>query len=203
MIIFPIAFISGLTLLLKALSSAPEIVATVDADEASDPTPALALRASNEMVPPPKDSDVPRPTFLSAQRMQGEADREFVAEGEAELGGDHHLVAKRRDGFAENPLALMRAVGFGGVEKGDSALKGRADDVDHFGPGGNSGLVGPVHVLHAEADTGDFQLTELSPRADLRRGGQTSGIRRPGLSLRLRTAAKPGADNGCAGCDRH
>ena len=31
MIIFPIAFISGLTLLLKALSSAPEIVATVDA----------------------------------------------------------------------------------------------------------------------------------------------------------------------------
>jgi len=61
------------------------VVATVDADEASDPTPALALRASNEMVPPPKDSDVPRPTFLSAQRMQGEADREFVAEGEAEL----------------------------------------------------------------------------------------------------------------------
>ncbi len=61
------------------------VVATVDADEASDPTPALALRASNEMVPPPKDSDVPRPIFLSAQRMQGEADREFVAEGEAEL----------------------------------------------------------------------------------------------------------------------
>lgn len=63
-------------------------IATVDAQDerlAPDLTPALALRASTEMVPPPKDSDVPRPVFLSAHRMGGEVDREFVAEGEAEL----------------------------------------------------------------------------------------------------------------------
>ena len=113
------------------------------------------------------------------------------------------LVAERRDGFAENPLALMRAVGFSSIEEGDAALIGRADDVDHLRSGRNDRLVGPMHVLDAEANAGDFQLTELSPRADLRRGGRTTGIRRPGLSLRLRTAAKPGADNGCAGCDRH
>lgn len=63
-------------------------VATVDVADtvpASDASPALSLRASTEMVPPPKDSDVPRPVFLSAHRMGGEVDREFVAEGEAEL----------------------------------------------------------------------------------------------------------------------
>ena len=37
------------------------------------------------MTPPRKDSPEPRPVFLSAQRMQGEIDREFVAEGDAEL----------------------------------------------------------------------------------------------------------------------
>ena len=53
--------------------------------ESQDRGPALALRAASKMVPPPKDSPVPRPVFLSALRMAGEVNREFVAEGEAEL----------------------------------------------------------------------------------------------------------------------
>ena len=60
-------------------------VATDGSVEAVDPGPALRLRASSEMVPPPKNSDVPRPVFLNANRMSGEIEREFVAEGEAEL----------------------------------------------------------------------------------------------------------------------
>ena len=47
-----------------------------------------------------------------------------------ELAGDHDLVPERRNGFAENPLTLMRAVGLGGVEKGDAAFIGRADDIE-------------------------------------------------------------------------
>ena len=51
----------------------------------ADSGPTLALRSSSKMTPPRKDSPEPRPVFLSAQRMQGEIDREFVAEGDAEL----------------------------------------------------------------------------------------------------------------------
>ncbi len=54
-------------------------------DVADDGQPALALRAARKMVPPPKGETVPRPAFLSALRMSGEVNREFNAEGEAEL----------------------------------------------------------------------------------------------------------------------
>jgi LPS-assembly protein len=52
---------------------------------AADPGPALALRAASEMASLPEESSESRPVFLSALRMAGEIDREFVAEGEAEL----------------------------------------------------------------------------------------------------------------------
>lgn len=56
-----------------------------DALAQTDPTPALVLRASRTMEPLLSSSAEQRPTFLSAQRMSGDVDREFVAEGEAEL----------------------------------------------------------------------------------------------------------------------
>src|SRR5690606_20664866 len=84
---------------------------------------------------------------------------------ETELAGDHDLVPERHDGFAKNPLALMRAIGLGGVKKGDAAFIGRADDIDHLGAGRDRRLVGAGHVLDTEADTGDFKLTELAPAA--------------------------------------
>ena len=56
-----------------------------DAGEASDDQPPLALRRAKAMVPLPKESAVPRPVFISAQRMGGDVDREFNAEGDAEL----------------------------------------------------------------------------------------------------------------------
>ena len=51
---------------------------------------------------------------------------------EAELGGDHHLVAERRERLADQFLVGERAVDLGGVEEGDAALDGRADQRDHL-----------------------------------------------------------------------
>ena len=53
--------------------------------DTADSKPALALRPATVMTPPPKESEIPRPIFLSALRMGGDVEREFVAEGEAEL----------------------------------------------------------------------------------------------------------------------
>ena len=65
----------------------PLVPATGRRDEVyvPDPTPALALRPAKGMTPPPKSSETPRPVFLSAYRMGGEVEREFSAEGDAEL----------------------------------------------------------------------------------------------------------------------
>lgn len=68
-----------------AASSDDHSPSLAGAAETSDPTPALALRSSSSMTPPPKESETPRPIFLSAQRMGGDVEREFSAEGEAEL----------------------------------------------------------------------------------------------------------------------
>ena len=54
-------------------------------DVANDGQPALVLRSARKMETPPKDETTPRPAFLSALRMSGEVNREFNAEGEAEL----------------------------------------------------------------------------------------------------------------------
>lgn len=56
-----------------------------DAEVATDTSPPLVLRSSRAMTSLPKESDVSRPVFLSAHRMGGLVDREFVAEGESEL----------------------------------------------------------------------------------------------------------------------
>ncbi len=51
---------------------------------------------------------------------------------EAELGGDHDLVAERRQRLADEFLVGERAVDLGGVEEGDAALDGRADQRDRL-----------------------------------------------------------------------
>ena len=57
----------------------------VNGEAVPDVTPSLALRSSKRMETVPKDSTVPRPVFLSADRMGGEMEREFNAEGDSEL----------------------------------------------------------------------------------------------------------------------
>ena len=65
----------------------PQVPATGsrDEEEVPDVTPALALRSARKMETLSGSDPEPRPTFLSAQRMGGVVDREFVAEGDAQL----------------------------------------------------------------------------------------------------------------------
>ena len=65
----------------------PPVAPPVPATPATRPPvgPPLALQAATAIQPPPSDSDVPRPVFLSARRLSGVLDREAVAEEDAEL----------------------------------------------------------------------------------------------------------------------
>ncbi len=104
----------------------------------------------------------------------------------AELGGDDHLVPEGRDAFAQDPLDLMRAVGLGGVEERDTAVEGRPDDVEHLGPARDRRLIGAGHVLDAEADARDFQLSQ--PSSPRRMGDGPTGVRCLRRGLRIRPA---------------
>ena len=55
---------------------------------------------------------------------------------EAEFRGDHDLVADGGERFAHQLLVRERTVDLGGVEEGDAALDGRADEGDRSGLSG-------------------------------------------------------------------
>ena len=80
---------------------------------------------------------------------------------EAELGGDHHLVAERGERLADELLVRERAVDLGRVEEGDAALDGRPDEGDHLLLVG-SRAVAVAHAHAAEPDGRDFQVSKLS-----------------------------------------
>ena len=75
---------------------------------------------------------------------------------EAELGGDHHLAAERRERLADQLLVGERAVDLGGVEEGDAALDGRADQRDPLLPVDRR-AVAEAQAHAAEADGRDLQ----------------------------------------------
>ena len=75
---------------------------------------------------------------------------------EAELGGDHHLVAQRRKRLADQLLVGERAVDLGGVEEGDAALDGGAEQRDHLRPVARL-AVGEAQAHAAEADGRDLE----------------------------------------------
>ncbi len=61
--------------------------------------------------------------------------RHFAAELVAELGRDHDPVAERGQRLADDFLVLVGTVCLGGIEEGDAALHGRADQADRVRPG--------------------------------------------------------------------
>jgi LPS-assembly protein len=65
--------------------SAAQSVPPLEIEEANTPDDGLPLRVARAMLPPQAESKVPRPVFLSAQRISGVVDREVLAEDEAEL----------------------------------------------------------------------------------------------------------------------
>jgi hypothetical protein len=77
---------------------------------------------------------------------------------EAELGGDHYLVAERRQGLAHQLLVGEGAIGFGGVEERHSVLERVSDQRDRilfF----QSGAIGEVQSHAAEAQGRNFEAT--------------------------------------------
>ncbi|MDR2450803.1 MAG: LPS assembly protein LptD [Candidatus Accumulibacter sp.] len=109
-------------------------------DGAPDRGPPPALRSAGRLTPPdgkaPKNSE-PRPVFLSALRMTGEVDREFVAEGEAVLRKPGSVV--RADLMTYWPLEdEVEATGGVRLEQGGDVVTGpkmrlRLEDrVGHF-----------------------------------------------------------------------
>ena len=75
---------------------------------------------------------------------------------DAELGGDHHLVADRLQRFADDLFVRVRAIDLGGVEEGDAALEGRPDQADRIRRLHRL-AVGLAHPHAAEADGRDFE----------------------------------------------
>ena len=58
------------------------------------------------------------------------------------LDANSHLVADRRERFADKVLACVGAVDFGGVEERDAAFMGGTNDVDALGPVCGRAVVG-------------------------------------------------------------
>ncbi|MDR0440766.1 MAG: hypothetical protein LBI59_07250, partial [Candidatus Accumulibacter sp.] len=61
-------------------------------EEARPPESTLNSRSTTMTKSLPADGSAPRPVFLSARRMAGEVDREFIAEGDVELRRDDSVV---------------------------------------------------------------------------------------------------------------
>ena len=78
------------------------------------------------------------------------------ADAEAELGGDHDLVADGGKGFAHQLLVDVGAVDLGGVEEGDALVDGTPQEGDHV-LARRRRAVGEAHAHAAEAEGGDLE----------------------------------------------
>ena len=76
--------------------------------------------------------------------------------GEAELGGDHDLVADRLECFADEAFVAALAIGLGGVEERDAAIVCLSEQCDGVG-GLHRCAPGGVEAHAAVADGGDFE----------------------------------------------
>jgi len=108
----------------------------------------------------------------------------------AEFRGDDDLVAEGREGFADKFFVDVRAVNFGGIEEGDAAFEGGADECDAFLLAhGRTEAEAEPHA--AEAERGNFEIAftefaflhRVSFRVAGRRGSGWLGLR-PGSPRR-------------------
>ena len=110
-----------------------------------------------------------------------------VVECEPELGGDHDLVADRLQGFADELFVDEGAVDLGGVEEGDTALDGGAQQGDVGVPIG-AGAVALAHAHRAEADGRDLEV-----------GAERALLQGDSLDLALRDGRAGGVGGGGPG----
>ncbi len=77
---------------------------------------------------------------------------------EAELGGDHHFIAKRLQRFAHQVFVGERPVDFRRIEKRDTPVHCCVKEIDHILPGADGGI--PKSHPHAAKPKGrNFQIT--------------------------------------------
>ena len=97
--------------------------AALGGEHETSPRLPLPLRMAKAMVPPPKEGDVPRPAFLSAQRISGVIDRELLAEEDAELRKvGTVLTGDRLTYWPANDE--VEAVGHARLEQGEDYIAG-------------------------------------------------------------------------------
>jgi LPS-assembly protein len=111
--------------------------ASRDGETIPDHEPPLVLRLATRMEALSRDDSQPRPAFLSALRMMGETDREFVAEGEVELRKSGSIV--NSDLMTYWPLEdEVEAVGRVRLQQGEDIVTGpkmrlrMEDQIGHF-----------------------------------------------------------------------
>ena len=81
---------------------------------------------------------------------------------EPELGGDLHLIAAAVEGLADDLLTEVGTVDLGGVDVGDTEIKGPMDGADGLVVvEASPGRVDAGHGHRAEADAGDFEAPEV------------------------------------------
>jgi hypothetical protein len=114
----------------------------------------------------------------------------------AELRRDHHLVAERADGVADEFFVGERTISFGGVEKADATLVGGPDQLDCVVPVGRR-AISPIKVHAAEAEGRYFQRSQ--PAAG---NGSVRIGPRVGRGLPLRQGVSASRDHGQQRCYR-
>ena len=80
---------------------------------------------------------------------------------EAELGGDGHLVADRREGLADQFLVDIGTVDFRRVEERDAPLVGIANQTDALGPINARPVVAAAERHVAEANLRHLQASQF------------------------------------------
>ena len=80
---------------------------------------------------------------------------------EAELGGNHNLVADRGKRLAEKNLIREGSIGLRRVKQGDALVVGETDQLDHLRLVGGRAIK-RTHAHAAEAEGGDFEVSNLA-----------------------------------------
>ncbi|GAB3837997.1 hypothetical protein GCM10027610_041080 [Dactylosporangium cerinum] len=84
-----------------------------------------------------------------------------VVGDEAELGGQHHLVAAALQGPADELLVDVRAVDLRGVDQRDPELDRPVDGADRLGVVAAGAAVAVRHSHRTESDAGDLEFAEF------------------------------------------
>ena len=106
--------------------------------------------------PQPRERGIDDRANVIGPAVEVRAGGAVTGQVEAELGGDHHAVAQRRQRFAQQFFIGERAIDFGGVEQGHPAFHRRAQQRDHRRFVGRR-AIRPAHPHAAQSKRRNFE----------------------------------------------